>query len=555
MTPRKQVVKTKIEAGCAGFYIPFAMKNALLLTALLTASACTPTVPHSGSESLDTVDSVELALMDGTPEGIGVLGLLNDPNTTLELLDDDVPLNARAARNLWLSLQIAPFQTIAQVDDVPYVGPAALNRLTAYANAEGWVPEGDDLLGSWDGVEFTANEAEATLALVNASDHATLDIDLGLNRRAATSIVDAQPVPSVAHLANLYYVGRSALTDLRNAAGTPEPPAPFSDQFNHDEALDIPDGTDDGVDSEVHVVGVPDQPVQVTFVLDLVHEALWEVGATLTDPNGDTTQIDITGPVIRQDIWTAGTPTGTGRSTCTTASPASAGSSTAGPSRSAPSERLHPLHAAGHRPGLVAALDRLGRPGAGGGVDDAPVRQHHPQPGGAARGDPHLHPVHRLGGVGGQHFGAPVPVQVPLPGHQGRDGADARARLTLAQLEAEDRRAVPQQEAEGAHEATGDAQVHPAGGVEVVGVGERGFEPDDRPRQRVALPGVQHHRAPPQGAVLHQDLPGAVGGVDGGRLRPIEEGDEGLGQVAQGLQGGVEVAADPGGHGRLQAAQ
>jgi hypothetical protein len=286
------------------------MKNtASLLALLVVATGCTA---DTSTEALDLVQNEGLALLDGTPDGVGVLDLLNDPGTTQDVLDHDAALNARTARNLILERSIAPFSTIADVDDVPWVGPAALNALVAYAQTEGWVPEGGDVLGIWDRVEFTVDEAEATLALVNASSFDELDIDLGLNRRAADSIVAAQPVPSVAHLAGLYHVGRSALNTLLDEAVSvaPEPALPFEDQFNHDEELDIPDGSNSGIDSDVHVHGVPDQPVAVTLVIDFEHEALWELSATLTNPEGDTVQVDITGAVIRQPVWISGNPNG-----------------------------------------------------------------------------------------------------------------------------------------------------------------------------------------------------------------------------------------------------
>ena len=54
------------------------------------------------------------------------------------------------------------------------VGPARLETIAAYAAQQGFVPQGDELLGVYDGVPFTVNEAEATLAFVNAATFAFL---------------------------------------------------------------------------------------------------------------------------------------------------------------------------------------------------------------------------------------------------------------------------------------------------------------------------------------------------------------------------------------------
>lgn len=195
--------------------IPF-----LVLISLL--AGCSETVDSS-------LESVQLSLKDGTPEAIGVFDLLNSPDTTFEVLDIDAKLNRRAARNLidyrngddgvFQTGDDNLFHTVEQVDDVSYVGPSAIAALVAYAYELGWVPAEGDVLGIWDGVTFTAEQATATLTLVNDASEATLDDELGLDRRAVNSIIAARPIPSVEVLSGLYYVGRSALTILRDASG------------------------------------------------------------------------------------------------------------------------------------------------------------------------------------------------------------------------------------------------------------------------------------------------------------------------------------------------
>ena len=189
----------------------------------------------TGAEELrsDTEDDLsEIAqarsAWEGTPEGVGLLDFLNDEETTQGVLDYTVGLDRRAAGNLiahrdggdrkWGTSDDDIFNTVDEVDTVRFVGPKTLDRMVAFALRTGFVPGANDVLGVYDGVAFTVEEADATLKLVNMLDEKTLDHDLGLNAIAAASIVDAQPVDTVDGLSRLYYVGQSALSTLKEAA-------------------------------------------------------------------------------------------------------------------------------------------------------------------------------------------------------------------------------------------------------------------------------------------------------------------------------------------------
>ena len=125
------------------------MRTAAL--AVVLAAACTP------STELDDPTLGEASrIAESSPEAFGVLDLLHDGSTTLSVLDDEVPLDARAARSL-IAHRDGPdetfgtadddrFDTIAEVDDQYYVGAAALDALAAYAEARGHVPVGDALV-------------------------------------------------------------------------------------------------------------------------------------------------------------------------------------------------------------------------------------------------------------------------------------------------------------------------------------------------------------------------------------------------------------------------
>jgi hypothetical protein len=201
--------------------------SAVALPILL--AACTPAIDDS-PEALAEATSARSPL-DGTPEGVGVLAFVNDGTTTVTVLDNDVPLDVRAAKGIVHHRDGADrvygtrdddrFDGIEELDNVSYVGPAALDALFAYAAADGWVPSGAETLGTYDGVSFTVDEADATVAFVNAATYDQLDVEVGLDKRAVDAIVAARPLPSVLALSELYYVGGSALTDLKDAAAEP----------------------------------------------------------------------------------------------------------------------------------------------------------------------------------------------------------------------------------------------------------------------------------------------------------------------------------------------
>jgi hypothetical protein len=199
------------------------------LFAMTLAGACIQTPAGLSTAGIDSAGRA----IDGTPEAMGMLAFLNDESTTYDLLDIDVGLDRRAARSItdWRNgidrtfgtVDDRPFKSIDTVDNRYYVGPSALGKIEAWAFDHGWVPtEGDDLLGIWDGVSFTVDEAVAVVALANTAGWSYLDDDLALDARAVDSIVAARPLSSIHELAELYYVGAGALTALKDDAVGPE---------------------------------------------------------------------------------------------------------------------------------------------------------------------------------------------------------------------------------------------------------------------------------------------------------------------------------------------
>lgn len=170
------------------------------------------------------------SIWEGTPEGVGLVEFINDETTTYELLDVTVGLDRRGAGNLiahrdggdrlWGTTDDDIYNSVDEIDAVRFVGPASIDRMVAYAARQGWVPGSEDILGIYDGVSFTVDQAEATLKLTNGLTLAELDHGLKLHARAAESIADAQPIATIDELSRLYYVGRTAISALKDAALT-----------------------------------------------------------------------------------------------------------------------------------------------------------------------------------------------------------------------------------------------------------------------------------------------------------------------------------------------
>jgi hypothetical protein len=168
------------------------------------------------------------AVLDGSPEAVGLLAFVNDATTTFAVLDDEVPLDRRSATYIIAHRDGSDglsgtsddnlFGTVAELDSVRWVGPVSLDLLTDYAEDAGYVPGWNDRLGTWDGVTFAVYEAEGTINFVNEASETMLDDEVPLNRRAVNSILEARPLETVAQLSELYFVGHSAMELLLDGA-------------------------------------------------------------------------------------------------------------------------------------------------------------------------------------------------------------------------------------------------------------------------------------------------------------------------------------------------
>ena len=158
----------------------------LALTLVLAPMAC------SGDDPLDDENAgfpdgkSDGGIDEGSPEALAVLALVNDTSVDADELDDDAGLNATAAKNIIAHRDGAdaaaattddnPYDTLAELDAVSFVGPIALAALLEYAKEKG-------LLGGDEGnvsVIFSPQPAEAShnariAQLIDQAEH-TVDI-------------------------------------------------------------------------------------------------------------------------------------------------------------------------------------------------------------------------------------------------------------------------------------------------------------------------------------------------------------------------------------------
>ena len=197
----------------------------MTLFKLCVASFCAIVLTTGCADQSDDTVTSQLALAEGSAEGEGVLHLLNDSSTTVELLDVDAHLNRRSATYLiahrdgfdgvFGTADDDLFGDIAEVDAVHYVGASALKKLAEFAGLDGWVAAADEVMGTYDGVDFTPHQADLVIAMVNEASFGELDIEAKLPKNTVTAIVVARPVPHVKALAQVKGVGTSTLTKLR----------------------------------------------------------------------------------------------------------------------------------------------------------------------------------------------------------------------------------------------------------------------------------------------------------------------------------------------------
>lgn len=194
----------------------------MIVSLLLALIACGTDVQVApDEESMSTQDRLQLS----DAEAAAILDFLNDCDTTLAELDDDVGLDADAAEALvdhrdggddaCGTADDAPYATLDEVDAVPQVGDQTILAILAWLQGGGTPDTGGDD-GVWEGVAFSDAEQAVVLEIANEATYDQLDVDVGLASDEATNIVDARPIDTMDELAAVPQVGASALQKLKD---------------------------------------------------------------------------------------------------------------------------------------------------------------------------------------------------------------------------------------------------------------------------------------------------------------------------------------------------
>ena len=188
----------------------------LSLLVALTGAGCVA----RGDADPEAAPSEVAQDLSGT-DGANVLALVNYPGTDAALLDTQVGLDSRAAKNIIAHRNgpdgVSPssddvlFATLDDLDAIPYVGDSAFTKLTAYAAAHP-LPAPETV----EGVAFAGWESQAVVWGVDNLDESVLDGFL--DHRAASGLVAKRPFATVAQMGPVSYVGATALHALHDHA-------------------------------------------------------------------------------------------------------------------------------------------------------------------------------------------------------------------------------------------------------------------------------------------------------------------------------------------------
>jgi phosphatidylserine/phosphatidylglycerophosphate/cardiolipin synthase-like enzyme len=157
------------------------MRPTSLLLTFAFALAC------SGDDPLDDENAgfpdgkSDGGIDEGSPEALAVLALCNDGSVDVGELDDDAGLHATAARNIIGHRDGAdgapgtgdddPYDTLAELDAVPFVGPTALSALLAYAEDKGLLVAGADVSVIFSPQPAASSHTARIAQLIEGAEH------------------------------------------------------------------------------------------------------------------------------------------------------------------------------------------------------------------------------------------------------------------------------------------------------------------------------------------------------------------------------------------------
>src|SRR5687767_4248086 len=122
---------------------------AALFSLLAGISACTDAEVEDGVDDPFLSGKADGGIDEGSPEALAVLRLVNDTNETAATLKAGAGITTRVSNNIVKHRNGADgtagnaddnkFDTLAELDAIPYVGPATLNALVERARELGYV--------------------------------------------------------------------------------------------------------------------------------------------------------------------------------------------------------------------------------------------------------------------------------------------------------------------------------------------------------------------------------------------------------------------------------
>ncbi len=145
-----------------------------------------------------------------TPIVHEILELAN--TASFDVLDRLAHLDRRAVENIVATRATTPFTSLASLDAVPYIGPVSVRRMYDYLYVNGRCDQEVDLDGLID--TRCRPVVHRMLELANMSTWGVLDLDVGLDSRAAENIIATRlenPFASLVELWELPYVKTTAL--------------------------------------------------------------------------------------------------------------------------------------------------------------------------------------------------------------------------------------------------------------------------------------------------------------------------------------------------------
>jgi phosphatidylserine/phosphatidylglycerophosphate/cardiolipin synthase-like enzyme len=176
----------------------FATVIGILQTLIVTVPACT-----TDGEVEDGIDDAfpngkaDGGIDEGSPEALGVLALVNDKAMSATGLKSAAGVTIRVANNITKYRNGAdgaagtadddPFDTLAELDRIPYVGPATLNALLEAARDRGLVASGAAKIDVIFSPQAAANSHNARIAKMIRDAKHTVDVamysysDAGIN--------------------------------------------------------------------------------------------------------------------------------------------------------------------------------------------------------------------------------------------------------------------------------------------------------------------------------------------------------------------------------------